>query len=210
MINAGLHFHHRSDYETVLRRALKLMEEFRQLHHDNVVVFVETTSQHFPSATGGWCERHKLADDSPIKQSLETFTPVESHWNVVSQINKYENYSCVPLMTTEDATGKKRKKGNRSPPVGAPVTPCDEQTQWQLQWRNEMARIIITKEFPRIAIAPLGALTMPFWDLHIGKNDCTHYCYSPPLVEAAASLLIRSVTWADKRNIVERAQAKVT
>jgi hypothetical protein len=51
-------------------------------------------------------------------------------------------------------------------------------------WRN---RVMHEVRGP-LQVARLGAVTAPLWDLHVGGSgshqDCTHWCYSPALVEA--------------------------
>ena len=186
MMNAGVHFHHRSDYEIVLHRTFAVIEEFLKLHPDNVAVFVESTAQHFATATGGWCGMDQLADDNPLKKKME------------APDLKIDLYGCTPLHSMT----KKKKPSNKAVPKL-----CEQHAQWEGQWRNELVHYLVQTKSPQVAIAPLGALTMPLWDLHIGgtpdgRLDCTHYCYSPPLVEAAVHVLARAVEWADKQKAI--------
>ncbi|CAJ1965935.1 unnamed protein product [Cylindrotheca closterium] len=60
------------------------------------------------------------------------------------------------------------------------VTMCHSLTVTNTSnWRNQEAAQTIEEENLPVRIVPLYAQMLPLWDLHIGKGDCTHYCYMP-------------------------------
>ena len=200
-INAGLHFHHRSDFDLVLERMFALLEDFLALHPANVAVYVESTAQHFPTATGGYCAMNQLDDGNPMKRSLPPPPPL-TPWEGKTGAR----YPCVaPPSRGERGKGASSKSGRRKG-KGAESPVCDKHTQWETQWRNEYAHALVQRRHPQVGVAPVGALTMPFWDIHTGgDHDCTHFCYAPALVEAVLHLLTRSLAAADEKRVARSA-----
>ena len=56
-------------------------------------------------------------------------------------------------------------------------------------WRNIILHDIVRElaeqggEKARVPIIPLGEMTLPLWDAHIGGADCTHWCYMPGFID---------------------------
>ena len=99
---------------------------------------------------------------------------------------------------TGEFEGLKREDvaGSPSPPfVCRPLL----ETQGRRPWRNEILHKIIDGKYPTVGVLPFEELTKPLWTLHpeypqvgignAGNLDCTHFCYSPALVEGFVGML---------------------
>jgi len=165
VFNLGLHFHDPAMLRFALAQWAQAFGEAVQTKRLSGAVLYETTAQHFPSKKGLYeAERDRTA-----------LPPIDG-------------YPCAPVLSlsnAEDGTGGGISMTNT-------FAHCTN-----LTWRSA----IIHEEAVRAAIpvARFEKVTEPFFDLHVGFNrhgngDCSHYCYSPGMVEALAFELALKIT----------------
>jgi len=177
-VNMGLHYLDSPTNRVLLRQGLAQWALAARTALDKgrlgAAVFAETTAQHFDTADGGFEHRHTGDDPVPHIPGFPC-VPRASDLGCNARLRYLENGTLDPTGNTGDSEAL----------VG---------------WRNE----ILHEEAARVSIpvARLGECTAPLWDLHIGFGtkkgeprhkpdgsnvaDCTHFCYSPALIDAAA------------------------
>mmetsp|Transcript_47281 Transcript_47281/g.81325 ORF Transcript_47281/g.81325 Transcript_47281/m.81325 type:complete len:352 (+) Transcript_47281:44-1099(+) len=77
---------------------------------------------------------------------------------------------------------------------GALMEPCAP-TKYPDNWRNEYVHRFIAKHnlSDKVPILPSFNLLEPLWQLHYGKGDCTHYCYSPWRFDVTWDAMLRAL-----------------
>ena len=129
-----------------------------------VALYAETTAQHFATITGGYFASGVKAHERPI-----------AHYNCVPA--SFHNASC-------------HGAGRQHPDA-----------EFDTGWRNAVAWDAFRAAqgnrtggpTPRLRMLRLHELTQPLWDLHPGGRDCTHFCFSPGLVEAILGELVEAI-----------------
>jgi len=136
--------------------------------------FLETTIQHFPNLQGEYFFTALTG-----KSQLERISP---H---ITSIRKETRYSCVPLGCAMDDGTAEQPRNDRNGP-------------WN-SWRNKILTEV-AGGYPGVYVAPFGVLTAELSDIHMITRhrsgyiyDCSHWCYSPGVVEATAKLLFEAV-----------------
>ena len=138
-----------------------------------VALYAETTAQHFATITGGY-----------FASGVDKYARPIAHYNCVPA--SFHNASC-------HGAGKQH--------------PDDE---FDTGWRNAVAWDAFRAAqmnrtgglTPRLRMLRLHELTQPLWDLHPGGRDCTHFCFSPGLVEAILGELVEAIdAAADGRSV---------
>jgi hypothetical protein len=144
-----------------------------------VSIFMETTAQHFPNFEGDLFTEPRPSDD--VARSLK------EHGKGVHGV---EHSVCIPQQCED---------------LGAQGEP-----RWK-NWRNR----VLAEEAPRFSrhvyVAPMGDVTATLSDAHVitqtfkfGRSngwgsECSHFCYSPGLAEAAAYLVHKAVVAIDQK-----------
>jgi len=193
VVNLGLHYnngsypgvHQPQDYRLALGHWVKAISKAVREGRVDDAILAETTLQHFSTETGDF----GIGPPGPIAgypcSPLRTPAPA-------LRCLSWESSSAVSGADEESAfSGSLRSQLPSSSTGRALVGPG---------WRNR----ILHEERGPLAVARLGLVTEPLWDLHIGSvvkengdvangPDCTHWCYSPGLVEAVAFELAAAI-----------------
>uniref|UniRef100_A0A7S3NIX8 SGNH domain-containing protein n=1 Tax=Aureoumbra lagunensis TaxID=44058 RepID=A0A7S3NIX8_9STRA len=199
VINAGLHFHDKSRYETALRPIFNTLQRCDHAHPANICIFAETTAQHFATISGGYpsdWDVKKLPNSAFSQQDKMAYKVKFIKWRL--EIEKQQNNTLYP------ETANLRYKCMPSHARG-------QDGCRTLSWRNQMAHEFKNKYFPKIRILSVYRVTDFFWDMHFGSIihattiqlykdkgvkkvwDCTHFCYSPAMAEGLAFELVNAL-----------------
>jgi hypothetical protein len=176
IVNIGLHFQSPSEidyYHQELRRFLKMWIHIAQQNR-HVVIFRETTAQHFHSENGLYSGRRfkedyqfNLREDSLVDNQVLRSDLVSSARRIkLNNSNIHDNPNtkipdisfCRPLRTE-----KELKENN---------------------WRNRALNTVLNELDPKrryIQVAKFHRITAARHDMHSLGTDCTHFCLSPIL-----------------------------
>lgn len=173
IINTGLHFATFGSeiYEKYLT---SFLEYFLKLaKDDHVVIFRETSAQHFQTSTGAY-------DKSIKKKALEDDVTLVSPISLVAER--------AGIFSSNQTSLVKQLAGNRHvilpqerPNLNYRCAPLKGMEAVEAQnWHNKLMADTLRKIDPNqhIGIAPFFHLTAGRHDYHVAQNrDCTHWCF---------------------------------
>mmetsp|Transcript_5358 Transcript_5358/g.7895 ORF Transcript_5358/g.7895 Transcript_5358/m.7895 type:complete len:223 (-) Transcript_5358:91-759(-) len=187
VLNCGLHAREEEPYKDTLRW---LFQYFKKHLNQHVVMFRETSAQHFKTRTGefpwndrdfSWSFPEQLSHD--IKSNLSTLT---GHLFRVGNMLRKEDI--------EDNSGKElvlessKQESERLDETlydAYSCAPIESHQQLDEQnWKGKMVSIVLEELNLQesIGIIPFFNLTAGRHDLHsFSKKDCSHYCNAPLL-----------------------------
>ena len=161
---ANAGLHHRDHAELAAHLKVVFSVLLEAVDAGAVALYAETTAQHFATTTGGYFASGMKSSARPI-----------AHYNCVPA--SFHNASC--------------HGAGRQHPEAELDTGWRNAVAWDAFRAAQMNRT--GGPTPRLRVLRLHELTQPLWDLHPGGRDCTHFCFSPGLVEAILGELVEAV-----------------
>ena len=171
---ANAGLHHRDQAELAAHLKVVFDVLMEAVDAGAVALYAETTAQHFATITGGY-----------FASGVDKYARPIAHYNCVPA--SFHNASC-------------HGAGRQHP-----------EAEFDTGWRNAVAWDVFRAAqrnrtggpTPRLRMLRLHELTQPLWDLHPGGRDCTHFCFSPGLVEAILGELVEAVDAAAEGRSVD-------
>lgn len=193
IFNAGLHvpsgqtlamnLPFEDTYRRILHESFEVLREIGKMSpQTNVPIFMETATQHFPKEQGDHFFPPLVAGTEKNPATTQFFSPQPA--------NSLEStgYACTPLPCSRGAPPVNNERTNRGL----------SSKRWKT-WRNRILAEV-APDYPEVFVAPLGDLTAELSDIHsllysnqVYTSECTHWCYSPGLVEGAAKFVLDAV-----------------
>lgn len=163
VVNIGMHYNQRdgTNYKKELEPFLRYFLDFADKRND-LVIFRETTAQHFES-----------------KDGLFRSIPTVLRDVKVTDPNKYDPEKTLQRVY-RDHSSDPAAEGVVKVPHATECRPMKD--YYPQDWRNRVAREVIKEMDPQglIKIADFYRITAGRHDFHL-PNECTHYCHGPML-----------------------------
>jgi hypothetical protein len=205
IFNHGLHFSY-EDYQeqhlyaSVMRDILPAYFELTKDGH--LVIFRETSAQHFPTTYGEYREEAPVPKGRPwvntVASRLGIFLPeATSTFNVTGTLTSLD-YE-IPRVSLRGNRARQDRFASIIAPsnhanVSFTCAPLTMEQAWSQNWKNRAVESVLQEldKSGKIGVAPFFNITAQRHDLHVANyGDCTHFNVSPMLWAPLMDWIVR-------------------
>ena len=174
----GLHFNHidiADDMKEMRRNLREYFTYFIQLskNYGHIIIFRETSAQHFQTTNGLYSGEWLLEQDYGFKVNEERLVDNQIYFSPLIDPNKRKQYN-----TTDSNQSIERPDVTFCKPIRT------KQELHENNWRNREVFKMLDELDPNhehVHIAKFHEVTAGRHDMHAIGTDCTHFCPSPIL-----------------------------
>jgi len=191
ILNYGVHMNAKSSMNDMLsKKDGALLKALRRCREDTILIWRESTHQHFPVPTGGWIYGWDYYGLSLIWPYLREMNYTLPEW--LDMIKWVEKMSCAP------------PKDFSLPEFTYPEAKLFHQTEYRddlvrQHFQNANFSVLNVEPhwrkiqdigIPDIYFLKFHKVTEARWDVHPVPRECTHICYTPLFYEPLWHMLI--------------------